>query len=260
MNNKNRPDLSSPSIMLLVSIVIAMMPITMLWPGIAAPGSASGQLSAAFGALLLLAPLVFVIMKRSGLANNPPAWFIGHVLATSLGCCLIFVHVAAGDWFTPAGIVLLLLVYLILQGGVMRAIFSRGFSLLFARSSAPLGFNPPPNLDKAALQQLIDEKIRLLQTLDPAANEALFSPALKHWLRQPVKSLRYQWLAEREARMVGARASAGVELGWSRRIHMLAALGFYLGLAAHIIVMLFFAGYAADGGPIYWWHITAWGG
>ena len=60
--------------------------------------------------------------------------------------------------------------------------------------------------------------------------------------------------------MVGARASAGVELGWSRRIHMLAALGFCLGLVAHIIVMLFFAGYAADGGPIYWWHITAWGG
>ena len=41
---------------------------------------------------------------------------------------------------------------------------------------------------------------------------------------------------------------------------MLAALAFYLGLVAHIIVMLFFAGYAAQGGAIEWWHITAWGG
>lgn len=257
---KNRPDLSSPIIMLLVGCVIAMLPIAMLWPGIASPGSPSGQLSAALGALLLLAPLLFVIMKRSGLANNPPAWFIGHVLATSVGSCLIFIHVAAGDWFTPPGIVLLLLVYLILQGGVMRAIFARGFSLLFARSSAPLGFTAPAKLDKAVLQQVIDNKIQLLKTLDPDADEALFSPALKHWLRQPLNSFRYQWLAEREARMVGVRAGAGVELGWSRRIHMLAALGFYLGLVAHIIVMLFFAGYAADGGPINWWHITAWGG
>ena len=41
---------------------------------------------------------------------------------------------------------------------------------------------------------------------------------------------------------------AGFELGWSRRLHMLAALLFYLGLIAHVVVVLFFAGYAADGG------------
>jgi hypothetical protein len=60
--------------------------------------------------------------------------------------------------------------------------------------------------------------------------------------------------------MIGARASAGAGLAWSRRIHMLAALGFYLGLVAHSIVVLLFAGYAADGGVIDWWNITAWGG
>jgi hypothetical protein len=260
VNNKNRPDLSAASIMLLVSAVVVMVPVTMFWPGITSPGSPSGQLSAALGALLLLAPLLFLIMKRSGLANNPPAWFIGHVLATALGSCLIFIHVAAGDWFTPPGIVLLLLLFLILQGGVLRAILSRGFSLLFARSSAPRGFSVPNRLDKTALQRVIDSKIRLLQTLDPGADEALFSPALKHWLRQPVNSLRYQLLAEREAGMIGVRASTGIGLGWSRRIHMLAALGFYLGLLAHIVVMLFFAGYAAAGRPIDWWYITAWGG
>jgi hypothetical protein len=156
--------------------------------------------------------------------------------------------------------VLLLMVFLILQGSLLRVVLSRGFSLLFARSSAAQGFTAPLALNRNALQQVIDDKVELLARLDANADEALFSPALKHWLRQPWNSLRYQFLAEREARMVGARAGAGVVLAWSRRIHMLAALAFYLGLIAHIIVVLFFAGYAARGGEIEWWYITAWGG
>jgi len=260
VENNNRPDLSARSIVMLTGSVIVIASGIMLWPAAPAPGSALAQLCGALGALLLLVPLAFVIMKRSGLANSPPAWFIGHVLATSLGTCLIFIHVAAGDWISPPGAILLLLVFLILQGSLLRAIFSRGFSLLFARSSASTGFSAPGSLDKVALQGIIDAKTQLLGTLDPAAEEALFSPALKHWLRHPWKSFRYLALAEREARMIGARASAGVELGWSRRIHMLAALGFYLGLVSHIVVVLFFAGYAADGGSIDWWYITDWGG
>lgn len=256
----NRPDLSTRSILLLAGMVILVASSMMLWPVVSAPGSVAGQLCAALGASLLLAPLAFIIMKRSGWSASPPLWFIAHVLATSLGSCLIFIHVASGDWLTPPGIVLLLMLFLILQGSLLRGILSRGFSLLFARSSAPTGFSAPAGLDKLALQQVIDTKIDLLGTLDATADEALFSPALKHWLRQPLRSARYQLLAEREARMIGARASAGAGLGWSRRIHMLAALGFYLGLLAHIIVVLFFAGYAADGGVIDWWYITAWGG
>ena len=260
MEIKNRPDLSERHIVLLVAVLSVAAASILLQRGWPAPGSVSGQLYGAAGALLLLAPLLFLVMKRSGFTASPPAWFIVHVLATMLGGCLIFVHVAAGDWLTPPGLVLLLLVLLILQGSLLRVIFSRGFALLFARGSLPTGFSAPPDLDKAALRQLIDTKIGLLRSLDPAADEALFSPALRHWLRHPVKSLNYQLLAEREARMVGARASASIELGWSRRIHMLAAFAFYLGLLAHVIVVLFFAGYAAEGGTIGWWHITAWGG
>ena len=259
MDNASRPDLSERSIMTLVGFIIVVAALALLWPAAPAPGTPLGQLCGALGALLLLAPLVFVIMKRSGLANSPPAWFIGHVVATSLGSCLIFIHVAAGDWLTPPGIILLLLTFLILQGSLLRAIVSRGFSLLFARSSVVSGFRVPDGLDKAALQQVIDNKTQLLRSIDPAADEALFSPVLKHWLWQPWKSFKYVALAEREARMVGARASVGIGLGWSRRVHMLAALGFYLGLISHIVVVLFFAGYAADGGPIDWWYVTDWG-
>ena len=259
MDNSNRPDISARSIVILAALVAVVAALTLLWSSAPAPGSPLAQLCGAAGALLLLAPLAFVIMKRSGFANNPPAWFIGHVLATSLGSCLIFIHVAAGNWLTPPGLVLLLMTFLVLQGSLLRAFWSRGFSLLFARSSVASGFSAPRNLDKTALQNIIDAKIRLLESIDPAADEALFSPNLKHWLLRPWKSTRYLLLAEREARMVGARAAAGIGLSWSRRVHMLAALGFYLGLIAHIVVVLFFAGYAADGGPIDWWHIADWG-
>ena len=259
MPPRNRPDLSERRIQWLLTGVIGFAAAVMAWPDLPAPGSGFGQSAAAIGALLLLAPLLFVVMKRSGRAESPPAWFIAHVLGTSLGSGLIFIHVASGDWLSPPGLVLLLMVFLILQGSLLRVILSRGFSLLFARSSAAQGFASPAGLDKAALQQIIDSKQSLLRTLDPDASEALFSPALKHWLGQPLRSLRYQLLAEREARMVGARAGVSPGLRFARRIHMLTALGFYLGLIAHVIVMLFFAGYAAEGGPIDWWHITAWG-
>jgi hypothetical protein len=260
MRNSARPDLSERSILLLGGCVLAFAALVLAWPGgLPAPGSASGQLCAALGALLLLAPFVFVIMKRSGLAENPPLWFIVHVLATALGSGLIFVHAVNGNWLTPPGLVLALLLFLLVQGSLLRIVLAPRFSLLFARSSAVQGFSAPHGLDRQALQRVIDDKIGLLARLDASADEALFSPALKHWLRQPWNSLRYQLLADREARMVGARAGAGAILAWSRRIHMLAALAFYLGLVAHIIVVLFFAGYAARGGEIEWWHITAWG-
>ncbi|MDJ0778459.1 MAG: hypothetical protein QNJ85_11385 [Gammaproteobacteria bacterium] len=259
MNTSNRPDLSARQILSLLALIAAVALITLAWPDMPAPGSTLGQGAAAFGALLLLAPLAFTLMKRSGLAASPPAWFVAHVVATSLGICLIFLHVAAGNWLTPAGLVLLCLVFLVFQGGIMRSFIADEFALLFARTSAAQGFTAPARLDKTVLQAVIDAKTALLRRLDPAADESLFSPALKHWFGSPLLSLRYQLLADREAGLVGARASAGGGLRWWRRLHMLVALAFYAGLVAHVIVMLFFAGYAAGDGPIDWWHITAWG-
>jgi len=258
--SNHRPDLSKAQILLLDASIAAVAAIILLTPYSPAPASPAGQLAAAGGALLLLAPLLFVIMKRSGASASPPAWFIVHVLASLVGSCLILVHAKAGDWLSPPGLLLLFLVLLLVQGSLLRAVLSRGFSWLFARNSEASGFGAPAALDKAALQSLIERKVRMLRDLDPGADEALFSPALQHWLKKPWLSLRYQLLAEREARMVGARAAADRVLAWSRRLHMTIALGFYLGLLAHVVVVLFFAGYAAGGGPVDWWYITAWGG
>lgn len=121
------------------------------------------------------------------------------------------------------------------------------------------GFAKPASLDRKKLQVLIEYKQVVLARLDPDASEALFSPNLKHWLFHPLLSLRYQRLISMEAEMIGARQSAGLVMAWSRRIHMVAASLFYIGLLAHVIVVLFFAGYAAGDGEIDWWYITAWG-
>ncbi len=259
VKHQNRPDLSERNILLILGSTALVVSLLLAWPGSPQPGSTIGQSCAIIGTGLLLTPFAFVIMKRSGKSESPPAWFIAHVFATSLGSCLIVIHAANGNWLSPPGMVLILMIFLILQGSLLRVVLSRGFSLLFARSSAAQGFSAPAELDKQALQSVIDAKIALLRVLDPDANEALFSPALKHWLQHPIHSCRYQLLAEQEARMVGARGSVSIELRWARRIHMLAALGFYLGLMAHVVVVLFFAGYAASGNEIDWWYITAWG-
>ena len=223
------------------------------------PGSPIAQWSAAIGVGLLLAPLFFSLLKRSGYSDSPPFWFVTHVLGATLGACLILLHAAGGNWLSPPGLVLLLMLFLLIQGTVLRTTVSRSFAHLFARSSMGLGFSTPTTLNKTELGKLIERKTVLLQRLDREASEALFSPALGHWLSHPWLSFRYQALIDREARMVGARQAAGRIRGWSRRIHMAVAVLFYGGLLAHIIVVLFFAGYVAGDGEIDWWYITAWG-
>ena len=259
MSNANRPDLSNSTIIALLVSCIIITAIILIIPTPSAPGSSFGQTTATLGAILLLAPAFFSLMKRSGLSASPSTWFVVHVLSTLIGSCLIFAHVRSGDWLTPPGLVLLLLVFLILQGSFLRIVVSRGFSLLFARNSTQQGFGTWQGLNKAAIQTVIDQKIQLLKSIDPDAQEALFSPSLKHWFKHPIRSARYQRLADKEAALVGARQAAGKTLAWSRRLHMLAGALFYLGLITHVVIVLFFAGYAAGGEGITWWYITDWG-
>ena len=198
-------------------------------------------------------------MKRSGHSNSPPFWFVTHVLGSSIGIWLIFIHVAGGNWFSPPGLVLFLMLFLYLQGVWLRTVISKKFSHLFASKSTPTGFALPNTVDKVTLATIIDKKVKCLHLLDAKASEALFSPTLGHWLSHPGLSMKYQLLINAEARIVGARQAAGNMLAGSRRIHMLAATLFYLGLLTHIITVLFFAGYAAGNGEIDWWYITDWG-
>jgi len=241
-------------VLFIAAVVITLSPLLQH-----RPGSPTAQWAAAIGVLALLAPMIFSLLKRSGLSASPPFWFAAHVLSAMLGGTFILYHAAAGDWFSPPGVVLIIMLFLLIQGVYLRVSVSSQFSRLFARTSIAPGFSRPESLDKAKLQVLIESKQKLLQKLDANADEALFSPNLRHWLRHPLLSLRYQRLVSMEADMVGARQGAGLLLAWSRRLHMLAALLFYLGLIAHVIVVLFFAGYVAGDAEITWWYITDWG-
>ncbi len=259
MKNNSRPDLPNHAIIVLLVISLIALVITLAPIEQASPGTVNRQWAGAIGALLLFAPFLFTWLKRSGLSASPPFWFVNHVLCASAGAYLIFFHAAGGNWISPPGLVLILLIFLLVQGSILRVSVSKRFSHLFARTSIAPGFSQPDKLDKARLKVLIEYKQQLLKKLDPQADEALFSPTLRHWLQHPWLSLCYQRLISLETDMVGAREGAGLVLAWSRHLHMLAATLFYLGLIAHIIVVLFFAGYTAGGEEIDWWYITDYG-
>ena len=259
MSTPLRPDLPNQGLYVLPAVAVTVLLFSLYALNQQAPGSPFAQWCAAVGVFLLLAPMLFSIMKRSGFSDSPPFWFVAHVLCAGLGMCLILIHVAGGNWLSPPGLVLFLMLFLLLQGVWLRTAISKKLSYLFARNSASGGFAIPGTLDRAALATTIDKKIECLLLLDTNASESLFSPTIRHWLAHPWLSFRYQSLADREAGLIGARQAAGPLLAWSRRIHLLAAVLFYASLLTHIIIVLFFAGYAAGESEIGWWYITDWG-
>ncbi len=260
MNSTSRADLSNHSIVLLVlGLLLSLALLATLWRDIPPPGSTTGQLFGFTGSLLLLGPALFSIVKRGESDSNPTRWFVIHVITACAGFLFIGMHVASADWLSPPGLLLLILVLLIIQGSYMRVVLTRALSQLFARNTREGGFSTGARPEREELRQLIDRKTILLARLDSTAQEALFSPALRHWLSHPILSLRYQQLAEQEALLVGGRASAPFGVRWARRWHLLLAALFFAGLVVHVITVLFFAGYVAGAGEITWWHITSWG-
>ena len=73
-----------------------------------------------------------------------------------------------------------------------------------------------------------------------------------------VRWWRYNQAVKREHELIGTRQSVHWRLAYWRRFHQLLAWAFVLGLALHVVLVLFFAGYVADGREVYWWHFTAW--
>ena len=257
---KRRPDINETSLIGLLTFIIFGFLFACLLSWNTRPGESVNQTAAVIGSLLLLVPGLFSIIKRSASEQNPPQWFVFHVLASVAGATLIFMHAAGGSWLSPPGFTLLILIVLLIQGILARLLLARKLSHLFAASTPAFNVNQPLQTDRKALAAVIAAKTKLLQQLDSQANEALFSPALKHWLQSPLLTLRYQRLIEQEHKLVGARQNAGTLLAYWRRLHMLLAVVFFVGLLTHVIVVLFFAGYAAGDNEIYWWHIADWGG
>jgi len=219
------------------------------------PGSPELYLAGVLGALLLLVSMVFVVIKRSGHGRLAPAWFVAHIVCGALGTVLVLIH-SAGYMRRPPALLLLALLGLIALGLWARVRLSARMAATFA--SKQRGFTPAIPGNRKALAGVIENKRTLLASLDPAAQEATFSPTLQHWMRSPRASLHYARLIREENRLVGTRASVGMEQAWWRPLHLALAYTFVLGLVIHVLTVTFFAGYVAGDEPITWWHLTAW--
>ncbi|QIE48187.1 hypothetical protein G5B38_21525 (plasmid) [Pseudohalocynthiibacter aestuariivivens] len=254
-----RPDLSRKSLIYLALSAVVFIGIIIAVGRDSRPGDPIGQSSAILGSLILCMPLGFFLCKRSGYSASPPLWFVLHALSGFVGIVFVAIHVASVSALSFALVPLASLLFLVAQGFWVRAFLTKRLSYLFARSASSFHYGRPLAINRAAIADIITRKEQLLTKLDPLADEATFSPRLRHWVCLPHRSLQYECLATREAKLIGARSRSGVLLSYSRRLHMVVALVFYIGLLAHVAVMLFFAGYAAKGDEIYWWHIADWG-
>lgn len=256
-----RPDLSNRRLAALTAGAIVAVA---LWFALRAwlpeawrtPGSPPLYLVGAAGALLLLVPGAFALVKRGGRSRAPLRWFNLHVGCSLLGAVLIAAH-SGGFLRRPPALLLLAIVALAALGVWARVRGAQQMAATFA--SRPHAFPPPDSQARDRLRALIEEKRLLLRQIDPAANEGTFSVTLPHLLRRPRRALAYRRLAREEARLIGARATVSRAQAWWRPLHLLLAWTFFLGVLIHVVTVTFFAGYVAGGGPITWWHLAAWG-
>ncbi len=239
------------SITVLFFIVRPILP-----PAWSTPGSPELYLTGVLGAVLSLIPFAFSVAKRSGKADSPPAWFVAHVIAGTVGVALLIIH--SGLYLRrPPALLLAGGLFLVLQGAFVRTYLSHRISGLFGgKYAAIVGATA---IDKIRLREIIAAKTVLLKRLDPAADEAQFSPTLSNWCRHPMSCFRYSLLAQAEIGLIGQRRAVSSVLAYWRALHIAVAFLFLLGLVIHVVTVTFFAGYVADGGPVTWWHLAAWG-
>ena len=219
----------------------------------ARPGSELLQSLAIAGSALLAGSFIAVMAKRFGQPGK--RGFRAHVVLASVGFACVLAHWSFQVFQFPTFLIVAL-VALVALGLWSRSRGAIQMARTFGRKHA--AFAAPEPATRERLKALIAEKRSLLAKLDPTASEATFSLQPKHWLSHPVLARAYQHRCDEELNLTGATAmlSRG-QRNW-RLLHRLLAWGFLAGLIMHILMVLFFAGYVADGGEIYWWHVTDW--
>lgn len=255
-----RPDIGNRALIgMVAAVVVALLVYFSLLPllpqTLRTPGSPLLYVVGAVGAGLLLVSMVFVLVKRTGRGGSPPAWFVAHVVASSLGTVLVAIH-SAGYLRRPPALLFLALAALILLGVWARVWLSRRVSGTFGAKHAHFADGGPDR--RLQLRDVIAEKVTLLRALAPGAAEGTFSPTLAHWLRRPRLTARYARLVRAENNLMGTRDMVSPQQAYWRAVHLALAYTFIAGLFIHVATVTFFAGYVADGGPITWWHLTAW--
>ena len=227
------------------------------------PGSPVGQSLGIAAALVLLSALYYLPVRRSddGRWSIPAAQAL-HGLGGTLGAALAILHshAALREWST---LVLLAVVGLLATGIYGRVVAPLRVGEAFGRGAIPYSAAPRRHTATTNADGLLTEKRRLLSALAPGAREGEFVLRWHHWTRSPRKAWRYHRLTIAERRALARNPlSADAELsplerGW-RRLHLALAALFIVGLLAHVVTTVFFAGYVADGRDVYWWHLTQW--
>lgn len=255
-----RPDLGNRRLIALtlaaaLFLVVYFLVLPLLPAALRSPGHPAVYLLGVAGSVLLLVAGAFVVAKRTGRGGSPVLWFNAHVVGGTAGFAMVMVH-GTGRLDQAPALLLLNLAALMALGLWARLRAARTMADTFGTKQR--GFGAPDPNTRAALARVIADKAALLARLDPAADEATFSVTLGHLLRRPVLATAYLRLARAEERLIGARGSVGPAQAWWRALHMALALTFVVGLVIHVVAVTFFAGYVADGGPVTWWHLTAW--
>ena len=227
------------------------------------PGSPVGQSLGIAAALILLSTLCYVPLRRSdGGRWGKPAVQALHSFAGTLGAMLAIMHSQAAlrEWST---LVLLAVVGLLATGIYGRVVAPLRVGATFGRGAIPYATAARPRTGTTASDRLLAEKRRLLRTIASGAREGEFVLRWRHWTRSPRKAWRYHRLTISERRVLarnplGASAEiSALERLW-RRVHLGLAALFIVGLLAHVVTTVFFAGYVADGREVYWWHLARW--
>ncbi len=253
----HRYDLSNRSLFSIVSICLLgglfLSIVTSSFPGVwGAPGGPILQTAAALGAFLLTASFASVMAKRFGYQGK--LGFRLHVWLASAGSSLVIAHSLQNLGRTPA-LLLVLLVGLVALGLWSRTKGAHLAAITFGEKRG--GFANPNFKTRERLKEIIQAKKLLLQHIEPTALESIFSPRFRHYLRTPVKTIRYKRLASLEERLTGARTGLPLSQAFWRFAHKLLAWGFIIGLLLHVLIVMFFAKYAAGGDEPYWFHFLA---
>lgn len=227
-------------------------------PGGVRPGDPPARLLAVVGSLLMGVGLLYPLAKRTAPISFARRWWHqGHLLLGALGAAMVMVHVSGRADKAPA-LVALAVLGLLALGAYGRLLASRLSHTTF--SGDPFAFLPADPSRSSPLLSVAERKAALVTDLEPGAGEGSFSLTLRHWVRHPAASARFARLALREERLVARnRVLSGGPIGMLQRnwrlLHLLLVGLAGVGLLAHVVAVLFFAGFVAEGGDPYWWHL-----
>ncbi len=261
----------APDSRILVFVALGLLGLTAVYllsgqswlPWDLRPGSPVGQSLGITAALVLLSVLYYLPVRRSdgGHCRKPAAQSL-HSLGGTLGATLAILHSQAAlrEW---SALVLLAIIGLLATGIYGRVVAPLRVGAAFGRGAIP--YAKAIRLDTATIasDRFLTEKRRLLRSLAAGAREGEFVLRWHHWTNSPRKAWRYHRLTMTERRALARNPFSAIaeisppERLW-RRVHLGLAALFIVGLLAHVVTTVFFAGYVADGREVYWWHLTQW--